>query len=334
MTTVFSRAWFAGHQRSLRAALNVPGLERELRAALGITARGRLVQLEPHAAVIDQRDGRAVAEVWSRPCVATRLRHEGLALWHLLHWFDRHVANPWVPAFNLGFDTLTQFPDPGDPGAHTCDGHVGLTYQDLPFSALRDGAGNAHNAAGSGYLAWQLTPSATPNQWKHLFRSIMGFDLTALGIGVASAATFSVWFQDGDLHPMHVCAASPANPTTLADSDFQQVGRTSFGTISTWNTSNYTNIPLNASGLAYLGGGIRCFSLQLEADLLNAPPPWDAALFWREEVYASEYTGLVAGPKLTLTYVPIPPWVYGDLVELRNVQATAAQLVNVQAQGA
>ncbi len=310
---VFDPAWFVRHQQSLCAALNIPGLGRELRTVLGIEGTGRVAEVLPHAFVLGDGPEDRIATFRSRPFVASRLHREFLPIWKMLHWFDMRVANPWVPAFNLGFDTLTKYPDAGDPGTTTCDGYAMRHGVDETFPTIVAGAGTTLvNSNASDYL--YLLSTATTNQFSQLRRIIWTFDTSALGSGATiSAATMSVWGldkrNDFGSTDFTLVAASPASNTGLVAADYQTLGSTSFGSVAyaSFDGTNtvYTDIAVNGSGLTAIAKtGITRYGARFEWDRAGTfGGGWGTtSVNYYQINMADNASGTAKAPKLVVTF--------------------------------
>jgi hypothetical protein len=313
MVAVFGRAWFARHQSSLLCACNLPGLGSELRAALGIAEAGRLVCVTPDAYVVDRGDHR-VAEYRGAPLFATELHRIGRPVWQLAHWFDIHIANPFCPALNLGFDTLTVYPNV-NPETTSCDGYVWRSGVDESFATIIGGAGVNSLDADVDMYAYVFA-STTTDQYKEIDRAVMLFDTSSLDSGATiSAATISLWGlgRAGGLGqpPLHICSSAPSSNTAVVAGDYSTLGSTSFGNIA-WASfvatdTTYNDITLNASGLAAITkAGVTKFGAKIEWDLNGSfTGVWasNAGTFF-QFASADNASGTAHAPKLVVTFTP------------------------------
>lgn len=311
---VFDRSWFHAHQRTLVRALHVPGLGRELRAALGV-GPGRIARLLPHGYIVREPHHGYTATFWSRPLLARQLHRELRPVWQLAHWFDQHVANPYIPAFNLGFDTLTKYPD-ADPETTSVDGYVGRFGVDESFATIVAGVGTGGLGDADASAFVYLRGSSTSNQFDQLRRAFLLFDTSSLGAGATiSAATLSLWgvAKDNALgaSDLAVVATNPASNTSLTDSDFQTAGSTSFGSVTyagfDGTNSTYTDITINATGRAAIEKtGITKYGARLEWDrAASFGGAWVAsAVSFFQINMAENASGTARAPKLVVTYTP------------------------------
>jgi hypothetical protein len=309
---IFDRAWFDRHQRSLVAACQVPGLGRELRAALGFDLPGRVVRILPHAYIVEEGPTR-MAEFRTHPRFARRLHAEYLPIWKLAHWFDQHVANPFIPALNLGFDTLTAYPD-ANPETTTVDGYVGRIGVNETFATIVAGAGTGGTDDAGTDVFCYLKASATTDQYDQLRRLFFLFDTSTIGAGsTISATTCSLWGigKDAGLGQtdLAIVSSNPAANTALADADFSTLGSTSFGSVAfgsfTSNNTAYTDIAMNASGLAAISQtGITKYGARLDWDRSGTfGGVWGAGLTAYYQVdMADNASGTAKAPKLVVTF--------------------------------
>lgn len=317
---VFDAAWFRRHARSLRMALNTPGLGSELRAALGVQPRGRVVALLPHASIVQHGRVR-VADVRTHAKHAKRLHDHFLPLWTLFHWFDARIANPFVPAFNLGFDTLTISPDPSDPGVTTVDGMLQRGPVDEPWATITTSAGTNHASTETISRVAYMQASATVNQWKDLRRSIFLFDTSVLGASASiSAAVLSLFAnpgsridQNGTTPDIDIYLSTPAALTTLAHGDFSNIGSVSQTgapiSYAAWTDSVYNDFTLNATGRGNLNpSGVSKFGARnANFDAAGIAPTYGGTDFLSGfEASMADANGSTNDPKLVVTFT-LPP---------------------------
>ena len=313
---VFSSAWFERYQSVLLGLLRVPVIGRELRDVLAIRRHdvgydGRIVRITPHSYTVANPDGTFTTDVRTHAKYAKRLRYQLDGLWRAAHAWDQYVANPLVPALNVGFDTLTQYPDPGTGGT-TCDGFANRDAVDESFVTIRAGAGtNVSTSDVNGQIA-SLVASTTTNQFANLIRGFFSFDTHALTASATIAsATVSFYLTSnfnnlGAGDTIHLAGATPAAVNTLAASDYGNVQRTSFGSLvlSTTTTSAYNAFTLNASGLAAINKtGVTSVSCQNDHDLQNAfGGTWVSGGVLLFQGNYADQTGSSNDPKLEVTY--------------------------------
>jgi hypothetical protein len=230
-------------------------------------------------------------------------------LWKLCHAWDMLIANRFNPAWNLGFDTLTVYPD-ASTGATTMDGEAGRSGVNQTFANIIAGAGTYSNATGSeAFLNLQAT--TTSNQYSLLARIL--FTLKTSGLtadATISAAVFSVYgsVKENALGSttLDICDSTPAADNNIENADYGRLGTTSFGNISyaSFSTTGYNAITFNASGIAAISKtGITKLGARLGWDLAgNFGGTWANNQLTRFNFYLADYTLLTRDPKLVITY--------------------------------
>ena len=314
---VFSAAWFGSHQRTLLRLLAWPVVGRWFRWVLCIRRHdvgyhGRIVQLLPHAYTVAHDDGTLTTDFRTHAKYAKRLYHAFRPAWWTLHVWDARVANPFVPALNAGFDTLTAYPDP-DPETATVDGNVRRDGVDEAWGTIRAGAGTAADDAFNNRVIG-FNASATLNQWTTLYRAFYLFDTSAIGAaGAVTATTFSVYgtvaIDNLGVSPtIDVYTTTPATNTALVAADFSQIGTTSQTgspiAVGAWSTSGYNTWTLNATGIASIATtGVTKFGTRnANYDVANTAPTWTASQGVDVQGYTADQTGTANDPKLVVTY--------------------------------
>lgn len=251
-----------------------------------------------------------------------RLYHAFYPVWALFHMWDTLVANLYVPRLNLGFDTLTVYPD-----AHTestsVDGRVTRNGVDEAFGTIRAGAGTEVGDSDANNNAAKIVASSTSNQYADITRSIYLFDTSTLAdTANITAAVFSL-YREGSTDTLtggssanstwELVASTPASNTALVAADFSQVGSTSFGSSAIHadlTNSVYNNITLNASGLAAISKtGVSKFAIRFKWDLDNTTTgiTWASGGEIRSIVSNADTSGTSQDPKLVVTYFGVSP---------------------------
>lgn len=318
---VFSGAWFARYQRAFVTALNVPGLGRELRAALGVQPDGRLVRLLPHASIV-QHGPQFVAEFRTHDKHAKRLHQEWLPIWILLHWFDHRIANRWVPAFNLGFDTLPDvFPAPF--GGSTGDCQMLRTVADPgeTWGSIRLGQSTTNPVVANDVIAgFAREGVSVTNNWGRIYRSGYSLDTSALGASVTvTGATLSIFGTTkndppGNNPSFNVYGGNAqVTAATLAFSNVNSsdLGTSPFATAigyGSWSTSAYNPFTFGGGSLNNINKtGITTLTIRDVAyDVGGTSPTWPTGgAFQGTDVrgYFADQTGTTNDPKLVVTYV-------------------------------
>lgn len=315
MPAVFSAAWFARHQLWLLRALQWPCVGRLFRRVLAIRPhdvgyRGRIIALRPDSYTVDNGDGTYTLDCRTHDKYAKRLYTALWPVWAALHVWDMLVANPLVPAWNAGFDTLTVYPAAGSGGVST-DAWPGRNTVDESFATIRSAAGTEVGNDTSLYI-W-LQASATTNQFVRQIRSILTFDTSSLGArATISGATLSVWGinagpQSLGTTSLVVCKATPASVSTVVAADYSQVlTSTTYSTVSSVNTSNtvYTDCTLSSAGFANVAiTGVSGFGLTSGWDAAGSfTGTWVSGGQTSYQFSSADAVGTANDPKLVLTY--------------------------------
>ena len=315
----FDLAWFTRHQHGLLWLLNTPliclwfrwvlCIRRELRAE-------RITEIRPNSITYGQRpvwlDGywqlQQTTQFHTHNKYAKRLYYGFLPLWWGLHWWDWCVADRWLPELSFGFDSLTAYPAAG--ANSPVDGLVQRGGVNESFATIRAGAGNT-NSVTAATIEALLRGSNTSNQFDYLTRGIMCFDTSALGTTASiSNAVFSGYgaSQSNGLgsDSIHVCGATPAANNTLANSDFSQLGSTSFASIpyGSYQLNAYNDFTLNGNGQAAINKtGITALGWRLGWDLNNSFTG-TLSSFASTTIYcrSADQAGTSNDPYLTITY--------------------------------
>lgn len=291
---VFSPQWFDQHQERLLWALNA------------LPRRRKIVSLTPSTITRANRDGTFTLTAYARDVIARKLYETAKPLWWGLHWWDAIVANPLVPAWNAGFDTLaTQKPQSGSGGGNTtCDGEM---YRNAveSFATIRAAAA-ATNVYLTTVIDVTLDAWTTTDNYVGLHRAGMTFDTSGISGGTVTAATVTPWINNkyGTLGEpaLHVAAFTPAANNTIATGDYDACGSSSFGNIAyaSVTAGAYNTITLSDySGIST--SGVTALSFLLSWDILNSGPTWSSGTvggfrLWSADVSADNAT------KLDVTY--------------------------------
>lgn len=298
---VFSRVWFHQHQKPLLWLAN-SWLGRRL---LRIDTREKIIRIEPNA-VWWKKGGKFVAEFRTHDKYAKRLYYALYPVWRLAHAWDSF----WSPRFNLGFDTLTQYPDP-DPETATVDGRCFRTGIDESWATIHDAAdGTGAQDSGATTQHVYIKATTTTDQWGDLYRSFYLFDTASLTAGATiTAATLSIYVTVADndfTGAMGIVTTTPASNTALAAGDYDQLGTTRQASdinIASLTTSAYNDFALNATGLGNVSKtGISKFGSRMSQDIDNSPPTWSSGVDGGVTASYADETGTSQDPKLVVTY--------------------------------
>lgn len=321
---VFSPEWFEHHQSRLLWLLQAPLLGRVMRRVLAIRPHDvgwdrPIVELLPHAYTVANPDGTLTTDFRTHAKYGKRLYYQLLPLWTLLHAWDM-VVNPLVPALNVGFDTLTQYPDPGNPAATNGDWGVCRNGVTESWATITGGAGTSADNSPTDH--WAYTQWDVSNLYTQHRIGVWTFNTASLGAGAfVTAATFSVWpsapygAASNPTLPLHVIATSPANYVSGSTADYQTRGRVSFGSITAgaydtlWNggtVTGYASVTLDASGRANVErSGISSFGTTHDWDLTGTTPHsvyGAGPLDFNIQAETADAIGSANDPKLEVTF--------------------------------
>lgn len=335
---VFNLTWFRKHQRLLLYLLNSPLTRRLTRWVLRIRSYDcplseKIVAIGPNFFTkefkwLNDNLVEATTDFRTHPKYAKRIYYAFRSLWWLCHAWDWLIADRFLPELSFGFDSLTAYPDP-NPETTTVDGQVGYSAEYQTWTYVRDKtSGSTNPSAATGYVV-QGEKLSNDYDYHGISRCVFLFDTHLLTSGAnISAAVFSVMSGvDCDLtetaNPANLALVSsnPASNTNLVGADYNKAnwGTTRFATDYTaaafWaNRNNYSNMSLNASGIANINkAGISKFGIRASNDLDNNAPIHRSFVIG----YFADYTGTSNDPKLVVTYTisagaKVPWWLFNQ----------------------
>jgi len=303
---VFGPQFFEQHQEKLLRLANNPIGRWILRihGKRSSVGKNRITKILPNAIFWDgEKEGQVVAEFRVKNKFSNRIYYAFYPIWFLMHGWDINVANPLrdllipispvVPNWNLGFDTLTVYPDPVP--TYSDDS---IYFYDPTYLTARNAATGTRRGGISMYVQATWT---SPNYFiEGLF---INWDTSDLGASaVISAATASPWViaktvTDASFNA-RLYNSTASNP--LIDGDFDQRGsteqsNTNFST-STVTTGAYNDYPLNATGISNISlTGITKFCLRDQFYDTASNVPTGTNYF---EVATSRTAGTTNDPKL------------------------------------
>lgn len=309
---LFDRQWFQKHQNKLLLFANT-SIGRKILCIDGDKSevgKNRILKIEPNA--ITWGEGNCYkTEFRATAKFSKRIYYAFKPVWSLAHIWDTEFANFYLPDFNLGFDTLTQYP--GTISAtNPADGFVRREGVSESFATIRAGAGNGAYPDNLINVV-SLEASDVTDEYNTLGRIILCFDTSTLTTYAHVTGTTVSLYGWGTAKSdalgtadLHIGSATPASTSNLVNADYNSVGTTSFGSIAYADyTTDYNVVTLNASGIANLvKTGISSYSAQLSWDINNDATGlvWASELVSRFYSYGSEQTGTANDPKLVVTY--------------------------------
>lgn len=326
MNYIFDPTWFQKHQKGLLWLLNTPVIKVWFRWVLRIRKYDcklseRIVSLEPNnykvylGLFLTEKglEHKYRADFRTHNKFSKRLYYAFYPLWALFHTWDMLVANPFAPQLNLGFDTLTVYPD-AHPETSTVDGEVNRTNTGgESWSTLRAGAGT-HAYPSGDYLNIIINAHSTSNNFIQLSRFISLFDTSSLTSGATiSSAVLSIYvsYKVDSLSctpNIDVYTSNPASNTDLVTSDFANVGSTSQTgsplAYSSITTSAYNELTLDSTGRGNINKtGISKFGIRnANYDVSGTTPSWVSSVYSLIQFRGVETSGTSNDPKLVVTY--------------------------------
>lgn len=309
---VFSKEWFAKHQKILltfsntligRCILRIHGD----RSSVG---KNKIVKIMPNS--ITWISGHEYkTEFRTHDKFGKRLYYTFKPFWYLIHSWDQIANAMRQPEWNLGFDTLTEYPVAGS--TTPCDGIISLVNQNTTLASLRNAANGNLAIADTEFDAHvRLASSTTTNQFKTITRGIFNFDTSDLtsGATISDADISFYWYGRSTglgSDSVHVVSATPASKGAIANGDYDDFGTTSFAnipSISGATLGSYTDLDLDSNGEANINKtGVSTFGLRGGWELNNSfGGSWRSNVETRILGYFADYTGTTRGPKLVVTY--------------------------------
>lgn len=324
---VFYKTWFIKNQRKVlwfannwfgRRVLKIHGNRSDV-------GKRKIVNITPNSiswfgGFSDKGEVLWQSEFRTNDKFARRLYYAFRPVWYLFHAWDLLIANNLKPAWNLGFDTATFYPN-ANTETTSVDGYVQNT--NVVFATCRGASAGdfSQDSSTVEYLAQCGTGYS-------IIRGFFLFDTSSLNdAAVVSAAIISFCAANQgttntNSTTVDVVASTPASNTALVLGDFDQVGSTVFGSIniSSWvdTDGTYNDITLDANGRAAVTAtGVTKYGTRIGRDTANSAPTGDNYTI----CYFAEQTGTSKDPKLVLTYTANTAWTK-DLDETVTLVAT------------
>lgn len=319
MIVVFSKEWFAKYNKQLCWLANsfLGQFVFKFRK-FGHYPENKIVRITPNS--IDEFLGykgdriELKAHFFGRNEYALRLQKVFYPIWFLFHAWDMLIANPFKPAWNLGFDSLTVYPD-ASPETTSVDGRTLQYYAEGTNNTWATLIGGAGNDSGSdqteaGFIRF-ISDTGT-DKWRQLWRTVVLFDSSALTASATiSAAVMSIygWAKDDETSTtpdINIYTSNPAANNALANGDYDSFGTTAQCdtpiTYNNWSTTGYNDFTLNATGRGNVSKtSVSKFGTRnANYDVSGTPPTWASNT-------ASTLYGYLADngtnkPKLVVTY--------------------------------
>lgn len=252
------------------------------------------------------------AEFRTHDKYSKRLFYEYKPIWKAFHWFDEHIANVYIPKLNLGFDTLTVFPD-ANPESTSVDGRVWTENRLNNFSDIRNAASadQANDTSASDFFVRLLAHASSSDQFAYLGRSLFLFDTSSLSssatIDSSTISFFGTAKTNGlGANTFDVVSSAPASNTAVVVGDYDSLGTTVYGDVAyaSYSTSAYNDITLDANGISNISKtGISKFGTRLGWDTDNSfGGSWSGGAETSFSGYYADQTGTDNDPKLVVNY--------------------------------
>jgi hypothetical protein len=311
---VFYKKWFKDNQKWLLTFANSWFGRRFFRihGDRSDVGRNKIIKIEPNA--IYWRNGEnIVAEFRTRAKFANRLYYGLKPIWQIFHAWDL-LSNRLFPSLNLGFDTLTVYPN-AHPETTTVDGEVRRELapdSGTSWSEIRSGAGTASSSSSPTTVVAGHAWHQYYRKWHFLARSIFLFDTSSLANGIAVNSTaLGLYGTDkyNDFPTVNIgCqiySSNPSSNTDLIASDYGTLGTTELSTnisYTSWTVGSYNNfagIPITIGGITKLGTRSTRDATGVEPTI---PGAGGSQLLSYIASQTSDYTGTSRDPKLVIDY--------------------------------
>lgn len=337
---LFSKEWFAIWQPLLLYYVNHwdKNIREEIRLRLGIPVNRniRINRIYPNSYRLFigyVKDGRYFHPefqhiFYGKNFYSEALYKELLPLWNLMHEFDIKVANRFIPLFNLGFDTLTSYPNSGYGGANlTCDGNITRNANET-WAAIITASSGTSVSLSSGYDYAMRNYNTQTGAGYYCTRSYFGFDTSALTSNAVISAAYlylrlsSSSLPDDNNSVLYFHKPILSNANNLQYSDYGNMksgGNWDFN--HTWWADgtgwNGMNKAINSTSFNKIEkNGVTKFSINGWWDETGNSPARDNYT----SLYMTDNSNIAYRPKLTITYI-IRPY-----IGFRNIQNTMTQI--------
>ena len=329
MDTVFDKNWFAREQHRLLWLLNH---STYFRRDLGIQECDLphnidITEITPNSFSWGDRyfekDGEwfleRTTDFRGTDKFAHRMYYAFYPIWNIAHKFDLSLANKYAPSLNLGFDTLTAYPQEGNGGANiTCDGFMAEVQNVTPVSwgTLVGAAGNTIVLTAASGKLWNFITGTDANTFKRINRSGFTFDTHEITSAATISAAILSLYGTAEANPFQETLASniysfaPANQADFVAGDYDSLGTTPYSsnkTLADWSIIGYNDFTLNSTGITAISKtGITNMGVrEVVCDVANSAPTlasWGVNQDGYESAYFADQTGTNQDPKLVVTY--------------------------------
>lgn len=313
---IFDKDWFNKYQSIFLWLLNNKFTRRWFRWVLRIRQHDagynrEIVSLQPNHYTAIYNDTQLISDFRTHDKYAKRLYYAFYPIWLAMHIWDL-VADTLVPSLSFGFATLTSFPDAGDPGSTSVDGQVRRVAVNEAWATLIAGAGTQAFSTSNPAPAFNITSGTI--SWNQVTRTIYLFNTASLGADIsivtATLSLFGSSKSDGLVVTPNcdIYTSTPASNTTLAASDYGNIGSTSQTgapvAYASLSITAYVDFPFNLTGVGNISKtSISKFAARNAGyDVAAVTPTFSASVFSEWNVRHADAAGTTNDPKLVVIY--------------------------------
>ncbi len=317
---VFSTQWFKKYNKAITWLARLPFVGEfifNFKKFGHYIDRKKIVEVTPNSVIeFVKLKGKKKVELkqhfFVRNEYALRLQKVFYPIWITFHIWDI-ITRP-IPQLNLGFDTLTVYPD-ASSGGDSCDGVAiwGIykarddTFANMIGASSADGT----NKMATEQQCLYVQTTTTTDNYGVNYRGFFSFKTSALGAGATiSDAVLSLYCTSkGNAlgsPDVHICASTQTDANNIVVGDYSRLGTTSFSNISyaSLSTSAYNDFTLNASGISNISKtGVSKFGTKSNWDITGTPPEWSSDKLASVTIYYADNGS--NKPKLVITYTTI-----------------------------
>jgi hypothetical protein len=304
---LFSKEWFDVWQWIIIRAVNFRDkyIREEIRDRLGIKIDRNIniYRIYPNSLSIqidNSKEGKIIEHIfYDKEIFSDKFYKELLPIWQLIHKWDINFANRFIPKLNLGFDTLTAYPD-ANTGGSSCDGLISKTGSSW-YNVRNAVSGDSIDMIGIAQIG-----SIMDSGIYEIRRLFILFDTSMLsGAELLSASlkiTSFTYDASSDALSLYLVSAITANNNNLVLSDYSGVGTTSItnSEFNGFSISQNTVVERDLVSTANINKtGVTKFALRDYHDFLNTAPNNVYNLI---HIYTSEYS-MANTPTLKVNYL-------------------------------
>lgn len=291
-TMIFSNKWFKENQKLILFLLNfpIPKYREYFRYKLGLIDLDEKIKIvkigiDNYQYKLDNEYNQGF--FYSNNPISKQFYFGFLDVWENIHKWDLYFANKYVPAFNLGFDTLDVYPEAA-PETYACDGYTYAgTGSSLTYATIHSRNGDYGDGGTSTNGGCRIVTTTTTDRFSYLVRGMYFFNLVDLlsAYIVSSASIFLTPknMYTGLSESISIVQGYSSSNVTIAAADHQaNTGTTKFvndNARSTYSAESEKEHALIAAGLTYLDTvkeSIAKFCVKNTSDVANSAPTWSS----------------------------------------------------------